>query len=40
MGRLYIYLHENHTNQPFKLGKYTIPMDGMGWGNVVEPKFI
>ena len=30
MGRLYIYLHGNHKNQP-NVGKYTRPMDGMGF---------
>jgi len=29
MGLVYIYLHENHKNQP-NVGKYTSPMDGMG----------
>ena len=36
LGSMYhvwhIYLHENHKNQP-NVGKYTSPMDGMGYVN-------
>ena len=37
MKRLYIYLHLPYKST-IHVGKYAIPMDGMGWGNVVEPR--
>ena len=39
MGRLYIYLHENHKSQP-NVGKYTSPMDGMGKDDDFESMVI